>query len=140
MSKKEDIDSKQAMISSIQEEIERARVYKNERKVKEAVLSFGVFENPMIHNFVVSAIALSATNTLLAPLERLKTILQTNSVSRIPLSPNSALNAYVKIWNEQGAITFLRGNMANVYKFTLTAFARTLIYERFKLKVSTKIQ
>jgi hypothetical protein len=97
MSKKESIESKQAVISSIQEEIERARKYKIERKTKESILNFGVLENPMIHSFAVSAIALSVTNTLLAPLERVKTILQTTSVSKSPIVPNTALSAYVKI-------------------------------------------
>lgn len=84
---------------------------------------------------LTSAISIVATNTLLAPLERVKTICQTNSLSLTPRAAkvNTPLSVYTTICTDQGVINFFRGNMANWYKFTIQTFARAYIYQRFKL-------
>lgn len=83
----------------------------------------------------ISSLASLFTQTLLAPLERVKTILQTNHWARvrIPAEINNPLGVYVTIWNEQGIGNFLRGNMSNIYKFSTQAVVRAYIFERFAL-------
>jgi len=69
---------------------------------------------------------------MLAPIERVKTIVQTTSISTLKNNTSriSPIAVYTEIATDQGVLQFLRGNMPNVYKYTLQVFLRTMIFER----------
>ena len=79
--------------------------------------------------------SLALTKTLLAPLERVKILMQVSHMANISAHerPAGALQVIRKIVREQGLISFYRGNMPNVYRHLLQSCLRVGFYDRFKI-------
>mmetsp|Transcript_29990 Transcript_29990/g.26561 ORF Transcript_29990/g.26561 Transcript_29990/m.26561 type:complete len:265 (+) Transcript_29990:29-823(+) len=118
------------IISDLQREIH------NKSNAKKTANSGYNFSDNLIPTMIAGSLSYIFTNTFLAPLERVKSILQTNIASNTPLKGkiNSPLGVYVTICNDQGVLNFYRGNMANVYKYAVQNSARAYLYQRFKLQ------
>ena len=106
---------------------------KEQRNRKSMTFSYQIFENPIIYKFSISGACAVITNTILAPIERIKTILQTNNISLIQKKSkfNTPFEIYAQIARDQGILSYYRGNMSNVYKYSLQSFAKIYMYERF---------
>lgn len=139
MSRKEELTEDNSILSSLKEEVEESKRSKFEKKFKESIMNYKFIENPIIHQTFTTGLAMIMTHTLFAPIERMKTILQTNTIAKIQKTakPTSVVGVFVTIANDQGAMQFFRGNLVNMYKYALHAFVRTFLYERFKYELST---
>ncbi|CAI2374252.1 unnamed protein product [Moneuplotes crassus] len=126
-------NSKEQTLSSIQKEIrEKSQFYKRQKARSNSAFSKLSKESSLL---LVSCFSIVSTNTILAPIERVKTICQTDflSINKVDLKTNRPLGVYTAICNDQGVLNFLRGNMANSYKFILQTCARGYLYQRFHL-------
>lgn len=139
MSKREASTEGKSIINTLKEEVEESNRQKMEKKFKDSIMNYRFIENPVILQSLTTGLAMVMTHTLFAPLERMKTILQTNSIAKVQKTakPTSVVGVFVTIANDQGAMQFFRGNLANAYKYALHAFARTFLYERFRYELST---
>lgn len=104
---------------------------------KKNVIFGNLFDNSIVGKFSTSGLSLILTNTLLAPLERIKTVLQTNSIARFKnnaLKTNSSIDIFSEIAKNQGVQGMYRANLANIYKYSLQSFFKIYLYEKLKLE------
>lgn len=79
---------------------------------------------------------LAITSTVLAPMTRMKVILQTNPFIAIDNSQktNSIRNLFMKIIKEQGVISFWRGNIPAVYKSFIQTYTHLLLFNSLNVE------
>lgn len=130
----------QNLVDTLHREVSYANKSNFEKNARAAMLNYGVVDNSLVYKFFTSGLAVILTNTILAPLERVKTVIQTNHIATVQkeLKISSPIGVYTTIANDQGVVQFYRGNLANVYKYSVHSFVRIFMYERFKEEISTQ--
>lgn len=76
-------------------------------------------------DFVAGGIAAAVSKTAVAPIERVKLLLQVQHASKQISKENQykgIVDAFVRIPKEQGATAFWRGNLANVIRLVKRIF------------------
>ena len=126
-------------IEQIKNDILKEKQAKTEKQFKASMLNLNFLEHQVYYKFCTAGLSLVLANWVFAPIDRIRTIMQTNHISRLSpeLRPTSSIQIFVKISEDQGAMQFFRGNMASVYKYSLQSLSRILIYERFSRELST---
>ena len=124
----------------LKNEILIEKEYKSKKKVKESMLKFRFVEHQIYYQFWTAGLSLVLANWAFAPIDRIRTIMQTNHISSLApeLRPASSIQIFTKIAEDQGVAHFFRGNMANIYKYSLQSLSRIMIYERFTKELSTE--
>ncbi|EAS00401.1 carrier protein (macronuclear) [Tetrahymena thermophila SB210] len=89
-----------------------------------------------ISSFVAHAI----TRTVLAPIERLKILFQTQKIMRVLEQDRytSYLSAIRRIYSEQGFLSFWRGNGTNIYRVIPTNMIKFATFIHFKEEIFPK--
>lgn len=84
-------------------------------------------EHSFLRDMLVGSISAGISKTIIAPVERVKLLLQLQDASSqiTEAGKYRGISDCVKrVWTEQGVISFWRGNMANIYRyFPATAFS-----------------
>jgi len=78
---------------------------------------------------LAGGVAGAVSRTATAPLDRLKTLIQTNSTNRYNFG---ILQGLKQIWKSGGILAFYRGNFANCLKIVPESGTKFLVYERCK--------
>ena len=84
-------------------------------------------EHSFLLDMLVGSVSASISKTIIAPVERVKLLLQLQDTST-QLTQQTRYqgigDCVSRVWSEQGAVSFWRGNMANIYRyFPATAFS-----------------
>lgn len=89
---------------------------------------------------ISSLAAQSVTRTVLAPFERLKIIMQTQPIMRTLASDrySSYANSIKRIHNEQGLLSFWRGNITNIYRILPTCAIKFSAFSYFADRFSSR--
>ncbi len=79
--------------------------------------------------------------TVSAPIERIKLLLQTQSINdNVTVKYKGPINCAVRIYREEGLLSFWRGNLANVYRYfpsQAISFAFKDKYKEFLVREKT---
>ena len=85
-------------------------------------------------NFIISSVSGAISKTIVAPLERIKLLLQNQYILKdIKIKYNGNIDCTYKVWKEQGFWSFWRGNMANIYRYVPNFAINFSLKETFKL-------
>lgn len=69
-------------------------------------------------NFLAGGVSGIAAKTVSAPVDRIKLILQTQHInSSISQRYTSPINCVLRVYREEGILSFWRGNLANLYRY-----------------------
>jgi solute carrier family 25 (adenine nucleotide translocator) protein 4/5/6/31 len=71
-------------------------------------------------DFITSGIAAAVSKTAVAPIERVKLLLQVQNAQKTISADqrySGIMNAFIRVRKEQGFVSFWRGNMANVIRY-----------------------
>ena len=71
-----------------------------------------------VMNATLSFCSSAISKTLVAPLERIKLLLQNQYIlNDLSVKYKGNIDCAIRVWKEQGVLSFWRGNMANVYRY-----------------------
>lgn len=82
--------------------------------------SKGFDYNAFMKDFIAGGIAAAVSKTAVAPIERVKLLLQVQAVSKqisAEKQYKGIIDCFVRIPKEQGFLSFWRGNLANVIRY-----------------------
>lgn len=99
-------------------------------------MSKGGFDwNAFLQDFAVGGISAAVSKTAVAPIERVKLLLQVQAVSTQIAKDKQykgIIDAFVRIPKEQGFASFWRGNLANVVRYFPTQALNFAFKDKFK--------
>lgn len=88
---------------------------------KPATLVIGKKTNPhFMRDFLIGGVSAAVSKTAVAPIERVKILLQTQDASqqiKAGKKYKGIIDCFVRVFKEQGAITLWRGNFVNVIRY-----------------------
>lgn len=96
-----------------------------------------------LKDFVAGGVAAAISKTAVAPIERVKLLLQVQAVSKqIPKEQQykGMIDCFVRIPKEQGFLSFWRGNLANVIRYFPTQALNFAFKVTFDLTSFTSTQ
>lgn len=106
----------------------------------------GVFDwEAFMKDFAAGGIAAAISETVVAPIERVKILLQVQHVNKQIAKHKQykgMIDCFMRIPKEQGFLSFWRGNMANVIRYFFTqalSFAFKVKKKYFKLKIGKNL-
>jgi len=88
-----------------------------------------------MQDFVAGGIAAAVSKTAVAPIERVKLLLQVQAASKqitVETQYKGIVDAFVRIPKEQGFIAFWRGNLANVIRYFPTQALNFAFKDKYK--------
>nr|BAR13238.1 adenine nucleotide translocase insect3 [Stenotus rubrovittatus] len=86
-----------------------------------------------LKDFVAGGVSAAISKTVVAPIERVKLILQVQHVStQIDKKYNGIVDAFVRIPKEEGILSLWRGNLANVIRYFPTQALNFAFKDKFK--------
>jgi len=69
-------------------------------------------------DFVAGGISGGIAKTVSAPIDRVKLLMQTQAINTAITRPyKSVVDCVVRVYREQGFLSFWRGNLANIYRY-----------------------
>lgn len=92
-----------------------------------------------ITDFLMGGVAGMISKTVAAPLERVKLLLQTQHSNQQLVGKNykSFTDCFIRVYQEQGLLSFWRGNMANIIRYFPTVSLNFAFKDLFKRHFST---
>ncbi|KAK7861970.1 hypothetical protein R5R35_013534 [Gryllus longicercus] len=90
---------------------------------------------PFIKDFLAGGIAAAISKTVVAPIERVKLLLQVQAASKQIAKEKEykgMIDCFVRIPKEQGFLSFWRGNLANVIRYFPTQALNFAFKDRYK--------
>lgn len=105
-------------------------------KFREQFLSIfpqGSFLYNFAKDFLAGGIASIGAKTAFAPVDRVKLLLQTQAINTSLTVPyRSPIDCIVRVYREQGFLSFWRGNLANVYRYFPNQAMNFAFKDRYK--------
>jgi solute carrier family 25 (adenine nucleotide translocator) protein 4/5/6/31 len=69
-------------------------------------------------DFIAGGISGGIAKTASAPIDRVKLLMQTQAINTAITRPyTSIVDCVVRVYHEQGLLSFWRGNLANIYRY-----------------------
>lgn len=73
---------------------------------------------PLLENFLLSGISATISKTIAAPIERVKLLLQTQTIlNDLVKKYSGTFDCLIRVYKDQGLKSFWRGNMANLIRY-----------------------
>jgi len=94
---------------------------------------------PAWKTLLAGGIAGACSRTTTAPIERLKILFQIQSMNTTPAQYTGVIQAFVKMYKEEGFYGFFKGNLTNVIRIAPYSAVQFLAFEKYKAFVSNYI-
>ena len=93
----------------------------------------GSFLYSFAKDFLAGGVASIGAKTAFAPIDRVKLLLQTQAINTSLTVPyRSPIDCIVRVYREQGFLSFWRGNLANIYRYFPNQAMNFAFKDRYK--------